>query len=88
MNNNTTDTCTVEDRPKRLTKRDDRPIFVTGGDLLDQEATAKRLGTTPRHVRRLHQSRQLKATKVGKLVRFAPAEIDRYIAANTQDGAA
>lgn len=83
MNDDTTDTCTLEGQPKRLTKRDDRPTIVTGGDLLDQEAAAKRLGTTPRHIRRLWQSRQLQAVKVGRLVRFTPTEIDRFIADNS-----
>ncbi len=88
MNDNATETCTVEREPVRLPKRDDTAAAGTGGDLLDQEATARRLGVSPRMVRRLWQRRELRAVKVGKLVRFAPAEIDRFIRDNQASGAA
>lgn len=49
--------------------------------LLDYAGTADYLGITPRHVRRLWAERRLTGIKVGRLVRFAPADLDRYIAA-------
>lgn len=49
--------------------------------LLDYEGVAEYLGTTPRHVRRLWAERRLTGIKVGRMVRFAPADLDRYIAA-------
>jgi excisionase family DNA binding protein len=46
--------------------------------LLDAEAASEFLGTTPRHIRYLYQMRQLAAVKVGKLVRFDPADLQAY----------
>ncbi|MGH9106363.1 MAG: helix-turn-helix domain-containing protein [Acidimicrobiales bacterium] len=54
----------------------------TGGGLLDYEAAARYLGTTPRRVRKLWQSRRLAAVKVGRCVRFLVADVDAFIAAN------
>lgn len=50
--------------------------------LLDAEAAARRLGTTERHVRRLAHERRLDSVKVGKKLRFDPADLDAFIAAN------
>jgi len=52
------------------------------GKLLDYEAAAHYLCTTPRHVRKLWQTRRLAAVKVGRCVRFAIADLDGFIAAN------
>jgi excisionase family DNA binding protein len=50
--------------------------------LLDYEEAARYLSTTPRHVRKLWQSRRLAAVKVGRCVRFQVADLDVFIAAN------
>jgi excisionase family DNA binding protein len=46
--------------------------------LLDYEGAAAFLGTTPRHIRFLWQSRQLPARKIGRLVKFAPEDLVEY----------
>ncbi|MGA3222102.1 MAG: helix-turn-helix domain-containing protein [Acidimicrobiales bacterium] len=50
--------------------------------LLDYEAAAAYLCTTPRHVRELWARRQLAAIKVGRCVRFTKGDLDAFIAAN------
>ncbi len=50
--------------------------------LLDYETASTRLGTTPRHLRRLVTERRIPFVKVGRFVRFDPADLDAYIAAN------
>ena len=52
------------------------------GGLLDYEAAARYLGTTPRHVCELWASRHLAAIKVGRRVRFRVAVRDALIAAH------
>ena len=52
--------------------------------LLDVPATAERLGTTERHIRELVYRRAVPFVKVGRLVRFDPAELDAWIDANRQ----
>lgn len=52
------------------------------GGLLDYEAAARYLGTTPRHVRELWAKRYLAAVKVGRRVRFRIADLDAFIAAH------
>ncbi len=52
------------------------------GSLLDYEAAAAYLCTTPRHVRELWARRQLAAIKVGRCVRFTKGDLDVFIAAN------
>jgi excisionase family DNA binding protein len=47
--------------------------------LLDWDAAAQFLNTTPRHVRKLVETRQLAHVKVGKLVRIEPSAIAEYI---------
>lgn len=54
----------------------------TGGGLLDYDEAARYLSTTPRHVRKLWQSRRLAAVKVGRCVRFLATDLDAFIAAN------
>jgi excisionase family DNA binding protein len=51
-------------------------------NLLTMEEVAKRLNTTPRHVRRLVSARRIAYRKLGRYVRFHPADVDEYIAAN------
>jgi excisionase family DNA binding protein len=52
------------------------------GHLLDYEAAARYLCTTPRHVRELWAKRQLAAVKVGRCVRFTKRDLDAFIVAN------
>lgn len=47
--------------------------------LLDWEAVAAILGTTPRHVRRLVNERRIAYVKVGRFVRFKAADVDAWI---------
>ena len=47
--------------------------------LLTIDQLAERLGTTVRHVRRLVAERRLPYYKVGRLVRFDPAEITQWL---------
>jgi excisionase family DNA binding protein len=51
-------------------------------NLLTMEEVAERLNTTPRHVRRLVSTRRIAYRKLGRYVRFHPADVDEYIAAN------
>ncbi len=50
--------------------------------LLDYDGAAALLACTPRMVRKLAETRQIESVKVGTLVRFEPAAIDRYIEAH------
>ena len=47
--------------------------------LLTIDQLAERLGITARHVRRLGAERRLPYYKVGRLVRFDPAEISQWL---------
>jgi excisionase family DNA binding protein len=57
-------------------------------NLLTIEEVAERLHTTPRHVRRLVSARRIAFRKLGRYVRFHPADVDEYIAANRVEVAA
>ncbi len=70
---------------RRLRKRSQSSI---DGPLRDYEYVADRLGVSTRMVRRLWASRELRAVKVGRHVRFTDAEITRYISDNQAGGAA
>jgi excisionase family DNA binding protein len=48
-------------------------------DLVGIPWVAKRLGVTPRHVRRLIAERRIPFVKWGHLVRFDPAEIELWL---------
>ena len=50
--------------------------------LLTMEEAAERLGTTPRHVRRLVFERRIAYRKLGRYVRFHPDDLEEYISAN------
>ena len=65
---------------KRLTGSPAAP--GTEGCLLDYQAAARYLSTTPRHVRKLWETRRLAAIKVGCCVRFAIADLDAFIVAS------
>ena len=45
-------------------------------NLLTMEEVAERLNTTPRHVRRLVSARRIAYRKLGRYVRFHPADVD------------
>lgn len=47
--------------------------------LLKLSEAAARLGTSERHLRDLWARREISAIKIGRLVRFDPADIDKYI---------
>jgi excisionase family DNA binding protein len=51
--------------------------------LLDYEAGAARLDTTPRHLRELVYRREIAYVKVGRLVRFRPFDLDADVEART-----
>ena len=50
--------------------------------LLDIDGLAERLGTTPRFVRRLVEERRIPYLKIGRLVRFDGAEVERWISSS------
>jgi excisionase family DNA binding protein len=50
--------------------------------LLTWDEAAERLGTTPRHVRRLVFERRIAYRKLGRYVRFHPDDLEEYISAN------
>ncbi len=63
-----------ERKHHRRQRRDPRSVALMGvGEL------AERLGTTERFVRRLVTERRVPFHKVGKYVRFDPADIDEWL---------
>jgi excisionase family DNA binding protein len=53
--------------------------------LLDSPATAERLGITERHLRDLVVRREIPFVRVGRLIRFKPADLDAYIERQTTE---
>jgi excisionase family DNA binding protein len=53
--------------------------------LLDIDAAAARLGVTPRYIRHAIAQRTIPHIKVGRLVRFDPADLDAYVTANRRE---
>lgn len=51
----------------------------TVGTLLDITALAERLGVTERFVRRLVAERRIPFLKIGKFIRFEPADVAAWI---------
>ena len=47
--------------------------------LLSIDQLADHLGTSPRHIRRLIAERRIPYVKVGRLIRFDPAEIATWL---------
>jgi excisionase family DNA binding protein len=47
--------------------------------LLDIDAVAVQLAVTPRHIRRLVAERRIPYLKVGRFIRFDPAEVDAWL---------
>jgi len=52
--------------------------------LLDRPQLAERLATSERHVRRLVSERRIPFVRVGKLVRFDPVEVARWLEEHTE----
>ena len=50
--------------------------------LMTFEEAAERLGTTPRHMRRLVLERRIAYRKLGRYVRFHPDDLADYVAAH------
>jgi len=63
-------------RPSQVTQPHPTPAAV---GLLDVAEVALRLGATVRFVRRLVAERRIPYVKVGKFVRFDPAEVEAWI---------
>ena len=55
------------------------PPVASSSALLDVRGAAERLGVTDRFIRRLVEERRIPFHKIGKLVRFDPLEVDRWI---------
>ncbi|MEM7093719.1 MAG: helix-turn-helix domain-containing protein [Actinomycetota bacterium] len=49
--------------------------------LLDVDSLAHRLAVSPRFVRRLVEERRIRFLKIGRHVRFDPADVERWIEA-------
>ena len=56
---------------------------VSPSSLVTSAEAADRLGCSERMVRKLVQTRQVPFVRVGRLVRFRPEDLDRYIEAHT-----
>jgi excisionase family DNA binding protein len=66
--------------PRRRPAAAKAPASTSPG-LVDIAGAAERLGTPQRFVRRLVTQRRIAYYKVGKYVRFDPADIERWLAA-------
>lgn len=55
--------------------------------LINIDTTAERFGTTPGHIRRLIHHKQIPYVKIGALIRFDPAALDRWVTDNSSDAA-
>jgi excisionase family DNA binding protein len=47
--------------------------------LLDIDGVAEQLAVTPRHIRRLVAERRIPYLKVGRFIRFDPAEVESWL---------
>jgi excisionase family DNA binding protein len=56
--------------------------------LLSVEAVAKRLGVPKRFIYRLVEERRLPHTKLGRYLRFEPADVEAYIEAGRREAVA
>ena len=59
-------------------------VDLAGLALIDVEQVCEVLRVSPRTVARMAKTGSLQSVKVGRLVRYTVAEIERYIAANTR----
>jgi excisionase family DNA binding protein len=53
--------------------------------LLDVAGAARYLSLSPRMIRELRHRRELPVVKMGRLIRFRPADLDNYINAHWSD---
>lgn len=60
---------------------DDRPFF-------SQQSLARKLQVSDRMVRKLIETGQIRAYKVGRATRIAPEDVDSYLASRCLDRAA
>lgn len=56
--------------------------------LIDIEQAATRLGVSVRFMRRLVDERRIPFHKIGKFVRFDPADLDRWVASRRIEASA
>jgi excisionase family DNA binding protein len=52
---------------------------ISRSRLLNIDAVAERLAVTPRHIRRLVAERRIPYLKVGRFIRFDPAEVESWL---------
>jgi excisionase family DNA binding protein len=57
--------------------------LIMSSNLIDMPTVADRLGVNVRHVRRLVDERRIPFTKVGRLVRFDPVKLAKWIEENS-----
>lgn len=88
----------VEHHPRRTRRQPDRPAAAAATvsplrrpienrqPLVDIECIAEYLGDSVRHIRRLVDEKRIPYFKVGRLVRFDRAEIDRWLEDNRPSG--
>jgi len=70
----------VSDGPEAQPRRSARPLEDRASShLLDVHALAEVLCVTPRHIQRLVAERRIPYLKVGRFVRFDPAELDGWL---------
>jgi len=62
-----------------VTTSDMGKVVAASDALLDVDRLAARLGVTVRFVRRLVEDRRIPYLKIGRLVRFDPVEVERWI---------
>jgi excisionase family DNA binding protein len=68
---------------------DERPMVVPlPPALLDWDGAARYLHITRRHMRDLAARGEVASIRVGRLVRFRPADLDDYIAAQVREARA
>lgn len=67
--------------PTRTPELPFRPAVPTGGRrrLLDIDAVAEQLNTSVRHIRRLVHEHRIPVVRVGRLIRFDPADLDAWL---------
>ena len=72
-------TPSAEPRNLRSTGRDPAPARALTSPLIDIHGVAEVLGVTPRHIQRLVAERRIPYLKVGRFVRFDPAELSVWL---------
>ncbi len=55
--------------------------------LLDKDDAARRLGTTRSHIDYLVEKRRIPFVRVGRMIRFVPADLDTWIDDNRTEAA-